>query len=70
MTGFIGQECPPTWKTISKLVIDVYASRVNHRKQNYMDFLTIESGETGKDINILVITDHFTCYAQAFTTPS
>ena len=36
----------------------------------HMDFLTIESGETKKDVNILVITDHFTCYAQAFVTPS
>ena len=25
-----------------------------------MDFLTIESGKTGKDVNILVVTDHFT----------
>ena len=26
----------------------------------HMDFLTIESDKTGKDVNILVITDHFT----------
>ena len=26
----------------------------------HMDFLTIESGKTGKDVNILVVTDHFT----------
>ena len=25
----------------------------------HMDFLTIESGKTGKDVNILIITDHF-----------
>ena len=35
-----------------------------------MDFLTIEWGKTDKDINILVITDYFTWYAQAFVTPS
>ena len=26
----------------------------------HMDFLAIESGKTGKDVNILVVTDHFT----------
>ena len=36
----------------------------------HMDFLTIESGKTGKDVNILVINDHLTWYAQAFVTPS
>ena len=36
----------------------------------HMDFLTIESGKTGKDVKILVVTDHFTQYAQAFVTPS
>ena len=33
-------------------------------------FHTLESGKTGKDVNILVITDHFICYTQAFITPS
>ena len=32
----------------------------------HMDFLTVGSGKAGKDVNMLVITDHFTCYAQAF----
>ena len=36
----------------------------------HMDFLTIESGKTGKDVNILVVTDHFTQYAQVLVTPS
>ena len=27
----------------------------------HMDFLTIESGKAGKDVNIIVVTDHFTC---------
>ena len=36
----------------------------------HMDFLTIESGKTGKDVSILVVTGHFTHYAQAFVTPS
>ena len=36
----------------------------------HMDFLTIESGKTGKDVNILIVTDHFMQHAQAFITPS
>ena len=31
----------------------------------HMDYLTIEAKEGGKDVHILVITDHFTRYAQA-----
>ena len=33
-----------------------------------MDYLTIGATEGGKDIHILVITDHFTRYAQANVT--
>ena len=33
-----------------------------------MDYLTIETTEGGKDVHILVITDHFTRYAQAIVT--
>ena len=29
-----------------------------------MGYLTIESGKGDKDVNVLVITDHFTRYAQ------
>ena len=36
----------------------------------HIDYLTIESNRTEKDINILVVTDHFTRLAQAFVTPS
>ena len=36
----------------------------------HIDYLTIESNKTEKDINILVMTDHFTRLAQAFVTPS
>ena len=36
----------------------------------HTDFLTFELGKTGKDVNVLVVIDHFTCYAQAFVTPS
>ena len=36
----------------------------------HIDYLTIESNKTEKDINILVVTDHFTRLAQAFVTPS
>ena len=35
-----------------------------------MDYLTIEANEGGKDVHILVITDHFTRYAQAIVTSS
>ena len=34
----------------------------------HMDYLTVEAMERGKDIHILVITDHFTRYAQAIVT--
>ena len=34
----------------------------------YMDYLTIEATEGGNDIHILVITNHFTRYAQAIIT--
>ena len=39
----------------------------------HIDYLTIEAPEnsrSSKDINILVITDHFTRYAQAHITSS
>ena len=36
----------------------------------HIDYLTIEVTEGGKDIHILVITDHFTRYAQAIVTSS
>ena len=36
----------------------------------HMDYLTVEANEGGKDINILVITNHFTHYTQAMVTSS
>ena len=36
----------------------------------HMDYLTIQANEDGKDIHILVITNHFTQYAQAIVTSS
>ena len=36
----------------------------------HLDYLTIESRTRGVDVNILVITDHFTRYAQALITSS
>ena len=36
----------------------------------HMDYLTIEHGKTGKDVNILVITDHYPRFAQAVVTTS
>ena len=36
-----------------------------------MDYMKIGSGRfDGKDINVLVVTDHFTHYTQAFVTTS
>ena len=50
---------------------ELYAITTTHPLElAHMDFLTIELGKTGKDVNILVVTDHFTCYGQAFVTPS
>ena len=34
-----------------------------------IDYLTVESGKTDKDINILVVTDHFTRYSQSIHYP-
>ena len=36
----------------------------------HMDYLTIEANEGGKDVHILVITHHFTCYVQAIVMSS
>ena len=39
----------------------------------YIDYLTIEAPKTSrsqKDVNILIVTDHFTRYAQAYITPN
>ena len=33
-----------------------------------MDFFTIEAPNLDKDVNILVFTDHFSWFAQAFVT--
>ena len=35
----------------------------------YMDYMTIEDGKTGTDVNILIITDHYYRFAQAIKTP-
>ena len=36
----------------------------------HMDYLTIGSGKDAKDMNILVIMDHFTRYMQVFIRPN
>ena len=36
----------------------------------HMDYLTIEANEGGKDVHVLVITDHFMQYVQAIVTTS
>ena len=34
----------------------------------HMDYLTIEATKGGKDVHVLVITDHFTRYAHSIVT--
>ena len=46
------------------------ADATYHMELVHMDYLTIEATEGGKDIHILVVTDHFTIYAQATVTGS
>ena len=36
----------------------------------HLDYLTIEATEGGKDVQMLIITDHFMRYAQALVTLS
>ena len=36
----------------------------------HMDYLKIESNQSDKDVHILIVTDHFTRFAQAFITPN
>ena len=36
----------------------------------HMDYLTIEHGKTKQDVNILIITDHYSRFAQAIKTPN
>ena len=43
---------------------------IHPMKLVHIDYLTIGSGKAYKDVNTLVVTDHFTRYAQAFITPT
>ena len=36
----------------------------------HLDYLMIEATEGGKDVHVLIITDHFMRYAQALVTSS
>ena len=47
-----------------------YISATHSTELILMDFLTVESGKSDKDINILIVTDHFTRYVQAFIRQS
>ena len=40
------------------------------RELVHLDFLTIGKPNTDKMINILIVTDHFTKYVQAYVTPN
>ena len=52
----------PEWAELSPIMVSRPLELI------HMDFLMIESPKTEKDINVLIVTDHFTCYAQAFVT--
>ena len=47
-----------------KLIICMYPFKLVH-----LDFLTISKEGLDKNVNILMTTDHFTQYSQAFITP-
>ena len=36
----------------------------------HIDFLTIGCPESDKEVNLMIVTDHFTRYAQAYITPN
>ena len=36
----------------------------------HIDYLTIKSKTSEKDVNIMIVTDHFTCYTQVYITHS
>ena len=36
----------------------------------HIDFLTMESGKGDKEVNIMIVMDHFFRYTQAYVTPS
>ena len=50
---------------------ELNAHEINHSMEIvHIDYLKIESGKSNKDVNSLVVTDHFTRCAQAFINPS
>ena len=55
------QSMPPISRALSNT--STYPLELVH-----IDFLTIENPKTGKDLNVLVITDHFTWYTQVIIT--
>ena len=36
----------------------------------HVDFFTIGQPESGKQVNLMIVTDHFTRYAQVYITPN
>ena len=54
----------PQWEELYP-ILATYPLQLVH-----IDFLTVENPKTGKDINVLVITDHFTWYMQVVVTTS
>ena len=57
-------KCKPQWAGMENIQA-TYPLQFVH-----LDYLTIEATEGGQDVNILIITDHFTRYAQALVTSS
>ena len=80
MISSTGQQCRITWSSTSRDVVGVTGSRHPHHKELYpildmyplelvhTDFLMIDNPMNRKDMNVLVITDHFNRYAQAIIT--
>ena len=51
-------------------VVHINFLTVEAGKGVHINFLTVEAGKRDREVNILVVTDHFTMYLQAYVTPS
>ena len=80
-TNFIGQEWLRMWNFTLQSVSNPFNSKVNPKWQQWrisklpthyswcnLDYLTIEMTEGGKNVQVLIITDHLMMYAQVLVT--
>ena len=80
-TNFIDQEWLRMQNFTLQSVSNAFNSKVNHRGQQWrniqatyplqlmhLDYLTIEMTKGGKDVHMVITTDHFTRYAWALIT--